>query len=56
MTIVAKLNIAGVQLTHPNDMVSAFVGDKIRGVAKLVYVPQIASYYAYLTIYMQAHL
>jgi len=51
MTIVAKLNIAGVQLTHPNDMVSAFVGDKIRGVAKLVYVPQKSSYYAYLTVY-----
>jgi hypothetical protein len=51
MTFIAKLNMDGVQLTNPNDMVGAFVGTTCRGVSKLTYVPNAKSYYAYLTIF-----
>ena len=51
MTLVAKLNMDGVQLTNPNDMVAAFVGTTCRGVSKLTYVSSTKTYYAYLTVF-----
>ncbi len=51
MTIVSKLNMDGVQLTNPNDMVAAFVGTTCRGVSKLTYVASAKTYYAYLTVF-----
>lgn len=51
MTFVAKLNMDGVQLVGPNDLVGAFVGTTCRGVSKLTYVPSAKSYYAYLTVF-----
>jgi hypothetical protein len=51
MTFVSKLNMDGVQLSNPNDMVAAFVGSSCRGVSKLTYVSSAKSYYAYLTIF-----
>lgn len=51
MTFVSKLNMDGVQLSNPNDMVAAFVGSNCRGVSKLTYVSSAKSYYAYLTIF-----
>ena len=51
MTIVSKLNMDGVQLVNPNDMVAAFVGNTCRGVSKLTYVAGAKTYYAYLTVF-----
>ena len=51
MTIVSKLNMDGVQLVNPNDMVAAFVGNTCRGVSKLTYVASAKTYYAYLTVF-----
>lgn len=51
MTIVSKLNMDGVQLTNPNDMIGAFVGNTCRGVSKLTYVASTKTYYAYLTVF-----
>ncbi len=51
MTLVAKLNMDGVYLTSPNDLVAAFVGNTCRGVSKLTYVASSKSYYAYLTVF-----
>ena len=51
MTFVAKLNVDGVQLTNPNDLVGAFVGNTCRGVSGLTYVASTKSYCAYLTIF-----
>lgn len=51
MTFVAKLNMDGIQLVGPNDLVGAFAGTTCRGVSKLTYVPSAKSYYAYLTVF-----
>lgn len=51
MTFIAKLNIDGIQLDDPNDLVGAFVGNNCRGVTHLTYVESKAAYYAYLTVF-----
>jgi len=51
MTIVAKLNMDGIQLTNKNDLVGAFVGTTCRGVSGVTYVSSSKSYYAYLTVF-----
>ncbi len=51
MTIVAKLNVGGKQLTGANDKVAAFVGNVCRGVSGVTYVASEKKYYAYLTIF-----
>ena len=51
MTIVAKLNMDGIQLTNKNDLVGAFVGTTCRGVSGVTYVSSAKSYYAYLTVF-----
>lgn len=50
MTFVAKLNVNGVQLNNPLDLVGAFVGTTCRGISKLTYVASEKSYFAYLTV------
>lgn len=50
MTFVAKLNVNGVQLNNPLDLVGAFVGSTCRGISKLTYVASEKSYFAYLTV------
>jgi hypothetical protein len=51
MTIVARLNVGGKQLTGANDKVAAFVGNVCRGVSGVTYVASEKKYYAYLTIF-----
>ena len=51
MTFVAKLNVDGVRLINPDDLVGAFVGTSCRGVSKLTYVASENSYYAYLIVF-----
>jgi hypothetical protein len=51
MTLVAFLNIEGVNLESTDDTVAAFSNDEVRGVADLVYESQVDRYYAYLTIF-----
>lgn len=51
MTVTATLYFeAGGLSTRPADMVAAFVGDQIRGVANLTYVASSDSYVAYLLV------
>lgn len=51
MTFVAKLNVDGKQLIGANDKVAAFVGSTCRGTSGVTYVPNEATYYAYLTVF-----
>jgi hypothetical protein len=51
MTLQAKLNVDGIQLSNQNDLVGAFVGSSCRGVTGLTYVAGAKMYYAYLTIF-----
>jgi hypothetical protein len=52
MTMVAKLNIGGQISADPNDMVAAFVGNQMRGLAALQEMPVGPDpYLAFLTIY-----
>lgn len=51
MTLVAKVNLDGVQLSSKNDLVSAFVGTSCRGVSGLTYVESEKAYFAYLTVF-----
>ena len=51
MTLVAKVNVDGVQLSSKNDLVSAFVGTSCRGVSELTYVANEKAYFAYLTVF-----
>jgi len=51
MTLQAKLNVDGIQLSNQNDLLGAFVGSTCRGVTGLTYVASTKMYYAYLTIF-----
>ena len=51
MSIVAFVNIDGVELSSSSDMVATFVGGECRGVTKLIYVQSEERYYAYLTVF-----
>ena len=51
MTVTAFLNVEGKTLASPKDMVAAFVGDEVRGVASLIHVENEDRYLAFLTIY-----
>lgn len=51
MGIVARLKINNVVSTDPEDMIVAMVGQEIRGVAHLEYVPQLDLYLAFLDVY-----
>ena len=51
MTFTAFLNVNGVTLTSDSDQVAAFVGEEIRGLASIQYVPSANKYLAYLTVF-----
>ena len=51
MTFTAFLNVDGVTLTSDSDQVAAFVGEEIRGLASIQYVPSANKYLAYLTVF-----
>jgi hypothetical protein len=50
-TIICTLNLNGVYLTSPNDMVAAFVGNECRGVSKPTFVPSINKYLCFLVVF-----
>ncbi|MEQ8707191.1 MAG: LamG-like jellyroll fold domain-containing protein [Phaeodactylibacter sp.] len=51
MTMTAELDIEGTMSTDNLDLIGAFVGSELRGVAAVEYVPEIQKYLAFLTIY-----
>lgn len=51
MTMTAELDIEGAMSTDNLDLIGAFVGSDLRGVANVEYVPEIQKYLAFLTIY-----
>lgn len=51
MTMTAELDIEGTMSTDNLDLIGAFVGSELRGVANVEYVPEIQKYLAFLTIY-----
>jgi hypothetical protein len=51
MTYVAQVAFGGELSTDTNVEVAAFVGNDIRGHAKLIYEPQLGAYLVYLTIF-----
>ena len=51
MSVTASLNLDGKNLTDPADLVAAFVGGQVRGVAAPIYVSAADRYLAYLTVY-----
>ncbi|WP_282776333.1 LamG-like jellyroll fold domain-containing protein, partial [Phaeodactylibacter xiamenensis] len=51
MTMTAELNIEGEVSTDNLDLIGAFVGSELRGVAAVEYVAEIDKYLAFLTIY-----
>ncbi len=51
MTMTAELNIEGEVSTDNLDLIGAFVGSELRGVAAVEYVAEIDKHLAFLTIY-----
>ncbi|MCK6690477.1 MAG: T9SS type A sorting domain-containing protein [Thermoanaerobaculia bacterium] len=51
MGMVIKVDIEGAFSTDPEDLVAAFIGDELRGVAHVQYVPQVNEWLAYLTVH-----
>jgi uncharacterized protein YxeA len=51
MTMTAQLDLEGTLSTDNLDLIGAFVGSELRGVAQVEYVPEIEQYLAFLTIY-----
>ncbi|MBK8954967.1 MAG: hypothetical protein IPM34_05340 [Saprospiraceae bacterium] len=51
MTIIGQVKINGVFSADVNDKLVAFVGQQVRGVAHVEYVPQIAGYRVFLNVY-----
>lgn len=51
MVMVGVLNIAGVESLDENDLVAAFAGSEVRGVASLQYEAATNRYIAYLIVY-----
>ncbi|WP_282773557.1 LamG domain-containing protein, partial [Phaeodactylibacter xiamenensis] len=51
MTMTAQLNIEDSLSTDNLDLIGAFVGSELRGVAEVEYVPEVQKYLAFLTIY-----
>ncbi|MBK8828256.1 MAG: hypothetical protein IPO26_16565, partial [Saprospiraceae bacterium] len=51
MNFILRLNIEGTLSTDENDIVGAYVDGHLRGIAKIVYQPQINKYLAYMTVY-----
>jgi hypothetical protein len=51
MTFTCFLTHEGVSLISENDRVAAFVGNDVRGVASIVFIPSYQKYVAFLTVY-----
>ncbi|WP_425421027.1 LamG-like jellyroll fold domain-containing protein [Phaeodactylibacter xiamenensis] len=51
MTMTVQLNIEDSLSTDNLDLIGAFVGSELRGVAEVEYVPEVQKYLAFLTIY-----
>ena len=51
MAVVAQLNVEGASAIDPNDMVGAFVGDEVRGVAQPVVIPGQETPVAFLMVH-----
>ncbi|MCC6463334.1 MAG: T9SS type A sorting domain-containing protein [Saprospiraceae bacterium] len=51
MNMVLRLNIQGEFSDDVEDMVAAYIGDELRGRARVQYVPSLNTYLAYLTVY-----
>ena len=51
MTVTAFLSVDGNTLTSDQDMVAAFAGSEVRGVANVIYVSNADRYLAFLTVY-----
>ncbi|MBI3193827.1 MAG: T9SS type A sorting domain-containing protein [Ignavibacteriae bacterium] len=51
MTITAKLFVDDVLSEDTYDKVAAFVGDEVRGIGNVEYVPELETYELFLTIY-----
>ncbi len=51
MNMVLRLNIQGVFSNDEEDIVAAYIGDELRGRARVQYVPELNTYLAYLTVY-----
>lgn len=54
MSIVGRLKINGVISTDDEDMIIAMVGEEIRGIGHLEYVPQLDVHLVFLDIFSQA--
>ncbi len=51
MNFIVQLDIEGTLSMDENDLVGAYVGGDLRGIAKVVYRPEISKYLAFLTVY-----
>jgi hypothetical protein len=51
MNIIGQLSIDSIYSTNPNDVVAAFVGNELRGVANLQYIPGRDIYLVFMSIY-----
>ncbi|MEP1095870.1 MAG: LamG-like jellyroll fold domain-containing protein [Cyclobacteriaceae bacterium] len=51
MNVFGNIIIEGVPSTDELDMVAAFVGDEIRGVASVEYIPELDDYQVFLNVY-----
>lgn len=51
MSLFGRLIIENVVSTDPQDLVAAFVGDEVRGVASVQYEAKVDAYMLYMTIY-----
>ncbi|MEM9329183.1 MAG: T9SS type A sorting domain-containing protein, partial [Bacteroidota bacterium] len=51
MSFVGIVEIGGVVSTDRDDIVAAFVGDEVRGVANLQLIPELDLYQVFLTVY-----
>lgn len=54
MNFILQLNIEGTLSSDENDIVGAYVGNELRGIAKIEYQPSINKYIAFMTVYSNA--
>lgn len=55
MNFVVQLDIEGVMSVDENDIVGAYVGGQLRGIAKIEYQASINKYLAFLTVYSNSN-
>ncbi len=51
MNFILQLDIEGTMSADENDIVGAYVGNELRGIAKIQYQPALNKYIAFLTVY-----